>query len=398
MKGGNIVKKTDLLFLISFLLIICTIGIGTVLNKKEVSEIEGRELQKFPSIRALFQDVESFIDDTNTAFSDQMFSRNRFVRYYYNVLYKGLHQNYLDETIIGENGYLFTEPLVINKAERKKKLDQCASYINAEAKKIVDQGSEFVFISYPRKDVALYDLVPSYYPASDQEHEENMKYLKSKLDEEIIVIDGAEVFKQDKDIIPYYQTDHHVNIRGQEQIFLEFMQIVKNDYPDINIHDLSDYEISVTKINGSYNRKIGNLIPKKLEELYLKPKWDYSYVRYEDGDVSEYPLINKVNEYRSYMFGDNAETEILTSNEEYPTYLVCGSSFTNALEYLLIPESSRMVSLDFRHNESGKSLYDYTVDIQPDYVIFIPAQSNDSFSPANYLLHLGIHKEADDYR
>ena len=49
-----------------------------------------------------------------------------------------------------------------------------------------------------------------------------------------------------------------------------------------------------------------------------------------------------------------------------------------------------MVSVDYRHNTTGKSITDYVKEYDIDYTIFICAQQTDSLSISSIKEHLGI--------
>ena len=79
----------------------------------------------------------------------------------------------------------------------------------------------------------------------------------------------------------------------------------------------------------------------------------------------------------------------IETNKEGKNIMFVGSSFTNILEALSIPSYNRMVSIDYRHNKTGHDINYYVDKYDIDYVIFIPAQSNNAFSIPQMKLHLG---------
>ena len=78
---------------------------------------------------------------------------------------------------------------------------------------------------------------------------------------------------------------------------------------------------------------------------------------------------------------------MLTMNKK--NILITGSSFSNVLETLLVPSCHVMASVDYRHNETGKSVEQYAEELEADYVIYIPSQSNDALSISKMKTHLG---------
>ena len=47
------------------------------------------------------------------------------------------------------------------------------------------------------------------------------------------------------------------------------------------------------------------------------------------------------------------------------------------------------MSIDYRDNHTGTSIVDYAKEYDIDYVVFIPAQSNNSLNPDKIIEHLG---------
>lgn len=90
----------------------------------------------------------------------------------------------------------------------------------------------------------------------------------------------------------------------------------------------------------------------------------------------------------AYMEGDMAYTRIETDNGGKNIMFV-GSSYTNILEAFSVPSYSRVLSVDYRHNTSGNLINYYVDKYDIDYVVFVPAQSNNSYSISMIKKHLG---------
>ena len=89
------------------------------------------------------------------------------------------------------------------------------------------------------------------------------------------------------------------------------------------------------------------------------------------------------------MEGDNAFTRVINKNGNGKKILFVGSSYTNILEALAVLSYSEMLSIDYRHNKTGMSINDYVKKYDIDYVVFVPAQSNNSYSLGKIEEHLG---------
>ena len=60
------------------------------------------------------------------------------------------------------------------------------------------------------------------------------------------------------------------------------------------------------------------------------------------------------------------------------------------MEALAVPSYEKILSIDYRHNKSKKSINDYVEENDIDYVIFIPSQSTNAFSISQIKTQLGM--------
>lgn len=368
-------------------------GIFTLMNNNSKSGLEGRILTKFPDIEMTSLLDDEFYNTYTNAFSDQLVLRNVFVRLYY---YLNL-QRYVGDTVKGKNGQLYHEPMIIeNDEEYIKSLRKVIKEdMNPIAKEVKESGAEFIFISIPRKDVVMPEYLPSSYIRSDKKYFEYMDIIAEEKSDDLILIDAYDVFKErnktNKKV--FYQTDHHLNIHGGYYLFEEIVDIVNKGDKKIEIGSLEDeYVVEKRIVNGSYNRKVGKMIKSKPEDLVLIPKnKDLKYVRFDYGKESEWEIFGTGDTYASaYMGSDFAETYVNSNNDSAPNILYVGSSYTNVLESLSVYKFNRMVSIDYRHNPSGKSIVDYVKEYNIDYVVFICGQSNAALDVDTIKLHLGL--------
>ena len=387
------IKYIQIGFCSLIIMFISVFGIFTIMNNNSRSNLEGRTLTKFPDI-----DIYSFFDDEfyNTytnAFSDQLILRNKFVKAYYLLN----PQRYVGDTVKGSNGQLYHEPLLIQ--DEDEYIDSLKKVIkedmNPIAKEVKEAGAEFIFLSIPRKDVIMPEDLPSTYIRGEKDYLKYVDIIKDVKSEDVELIDAYEVFKRrnKSEIDVFYQTDHHLNIYGGYYLFEELVEKTNEDGKKIELGSLKDeYIVEKRVVNGSYNRKIGQLIKSKPEDLVLIPKnKNIEYVRYDYGKESKYPIFGTGDTYASaYMGSDFAETYVNSSNNDAPNILYVGSSYTNVLESLSVYKYNRMVSIDYRHNPSGKSIVDYVKEYDIDYVVFICGQSNDALDVDTIKLHLGL--------
>lgn len=375
------------------ILVLSIIGILTLMNDNELSLKEGRELTRFPKINAETLITDEFYTNYTNAFADQLAFREDLIKMYYLINL----QKYTGDVVKGEEDQLFLSPLIIpNKEKYIKNLKSAITKdMNSVAQEVVNAGSKFIFISIPRKDVIMEKYLPDSYIKGTEDYIQYVDIIQEEISENVQFIDAYKLFKskQDEYYDVYYQTDHHLNIRGAYYIFEEIVSTVNKDGYNIKISSLEDeYQIERRVINGSYNRKIGQSVQGKNEELVLIPKNNnLKYLRKDSGEIRTTPIFGNGNTYaEAYMGQDYAETVIDTNNDGAPNILYVGSSYTNVLEALSTYKFNKMVSIDYRDNTTGKTIADYVKEYDIDYTIFICAQSTSSLAVSSMREHLGL--------
>ena len=386
-------KNIQIIFISIFIVIISVIGCLTLLKAEKISYKEGRELVTFatPTYNSVLDGT--YFNNLTNAFADQMAFRERFITMYYLLNL----QRYTGDVVKGDGNELFLSPQIIqNKEECLENLKNVAkNSINKVAEQVTENGSKFIFLSIPRKDEMMEEYLPKSYIKGTEMYLQSIDGLKESLSENVVLVDAYSVLKEKVDK-PFYKTDHHMNIRGAYTLFEWLISYVNStSNSNIQISKLEDdYTITNQIVNGAFNRKIGQSVKAGEEELTLtyigKP---VTYVRYENGNLSDIPVLGNENTYASaYMGNDMAETIIDTSNDDAPNILFVGSSFTNVLEALSVYKFNKMVSIDYRHNTTGKSIADYVKEHDIDYTVFICSQSTCALDTYSIRLHLGLVK------
>ena len=372
-------RKVEKIFVIVFFCIICFFLVTTLFNNQKVSWIEQRTLTTFPKFSLDNLTNKKYYDELTSAFSDQLELREQLIKGYFLFQF----QRYYGTVAIGEDNQMYT-------ASQKKVSDSyydnlvnTIKLVNKESEKI---SAKFIFLSIPRKDAYMTKELPSNYNSSKEVYEKQVRIARDNLGKDIIFIDAYEVFKNNNQYYCYYSNDHHITPRCAYSLYNEI-----NNYTQVSSYDLEkEFEIGQTIINGSYNRQVGQKVKHKAEDLYLIPKTNISYKRYEDEKLSNKKVFGKGNTYEdAYMEGDNAFTRVVTNNNSKNIMFV-GSSYTNILEALSVPSYKEVLSIDYRHNKTGRSIKYYVDKYNIDYVVFVPAQSNNSYSLDKIKLHLGI--------
>lgn len=371
-------KTVQKIFIITFLTIITFFMITTLLNNEKVSDVERRKLNTFPKFKIENLVKKSYYDDLTSAFQDQLELRQYLIKGYFLFQF----QRYYGDAVKGKNNQLYSAEQAKPSNDYYKNLKKQIENINTKNKEL---NAKLIFLSIPRKDAYMTKELPKTYTSSINIYNKQVEITKQTLDSDITFINAYDVFKKSGIYNCYYSNDHHTTPKCAYELYKEINKITNTK--SYNLEE--EFKINKTVVNGAYNRQLGQTVKSKPEDLYLTPKKTINYTRYENDKLSNKKVYGKGNSYEdAYMEGDMAYTRIET-NKKGENIMFIGSSYTNILEALSVPSYNRMLSIDYRHNKTGKSINYYVDKYNIDYVVFIPGQSSNAYSLDKIKLYLG---------
>ena len=249
------------------------IGFCTLDNRIPSSQDEMRSYTMFPELDySRLTDVD-YLNQIGDAFTDQMEWRWKFVKGYFVLNKNILKQTSLGDIVVGKEQVLFNKPIQVSSWKKyKENIKRGAKLLNDVAAEASKYGTKMIVVDAPRRDVALQNYVPSWYPDITEEYEECLEVQKEALDDSIEIIDVKELFDKNNpegDNRYWYYNDHHINCRGGELVMSEIIRIVQKDYPQVEQKTLDDYQIIKRQVYGALNRKIGLSATAPDEELNL---------------------------------------------------------------------------------------------------------------------------------
>lgn len=371
-------KTVQKIFIIIFLTIITFFMITTLLNNEKVSDVERRNLNTFPKFKIENLVKKSYYDDLTNAFQDQLELRQYLIKGYFLFQF----QRYYGDAVKGKNNQLYSAEQTKPSNSYYKNLKKQIEKVNTKNKEL---NAKLIFLSIPRKDAYMTKELPKTYTSSINIYNKQVEITKQTLDSDITFINAYDVFKKSGIYNCYYSNDHHITPKCAYNLYKEINKITNTK--SYNLEE--KFKINKTVVNGAYNRQLGQTVKSKPEDLYLTPKKTINYTRYENDKLSNKKVYGKGNSYEdAYMEGDMAYTRIET-NKKGKNIMFVGSSYTNILEALSVPSYNRMLSIDYRHNKTGKSINYYVDKYNIDYVVFIPGQSSNAYSLNKIKLYLG---------
>lgn len=375
-------KKIKIIFISLFMFIIYFFFFTTINNNNSISTLEGRTLTTFPKFNINKLTDKTYFEELTSAFNDQLEFRNYLVKGYYLFQF----QRYNGDVVVGNNNDLYASIQTVGKSYYND-LKEDVLLINEVGNELNEIDVKMIFLPIPRKDAVIMNNLPKSYISSDSIYEESIKVVKENLSNNIYLMDSLEILK-DVDR-PYYYNDHHLTPDGAFSLYNEIIDYIDKD--NVLYYGKDNYIVKNKVINGSFSRQLGQSTKTNEEELVLIPKYNLEYERFENGKISKREVFGDGNTYSiAFMDGDNALTVIDTKRSSLPNIMYVGSSYTNILEAISIVSFNKMVSIDYRHNTSNKSIIDYAKEYDIDYVVFMPSQSTSAFPIEKIKVHLGI--------
>lgn len=284
-------KKKAIFLIVPFLIITFSIGIiNLLIEDKEMSKAENRNLQKMPTIQNIKE--KNFTRLFDTYYTDQFLFRDLFIK-------ADIKWQLFTKKSNIKGFYITDDNWIMGGTETTKKTN--SDYENTVNKikniecKVKESSKKFYYTSLPHKVNTLTFKYPKKYVESFgmENHELFLSMLK---DEEIDVIDVGKYFlnKFDKDKLEdfYFKTDHHWNAKGTYEAFRYIIDDL-NDKKEININ-LNDYNYKTDYVEGkeflgSYNKNLYGLFSKEetVPYVYMDRKYNNKYYIREDGKFKE---------------------------------------------------------------------------------------------------------------
>lgn len=323
MTGGDKIRQILISMVMVVILIIPSLDFFyPVIPKQENSE--NRNMMEFPNTDSI--SIFSLPDAIDSFYMDNFSVRNQLLALNSNIKFKVFNVPPVrGEAFIGKNGWMF---LV------KKELDHYLGENIADDKDLVSYYNIFSYRSNYLSELGCrYYLViapiktsvyPEYLPASKTK---NVEYTLS--DQIISITDTMEnirVIDLRKSLMEakhrgrsYHITDNHWNEYGAYVASQAILKAIKNDFPEIDILNESDFELAsflnegmpLSKMMGIYSGSVENYITfRQIRNIKSKP-----------GEKAKYPV------YSWFPYKDDFEVVFETDNDSLPSMLVIRESF-----------------------------------------------------------------------
>lgn len=381
--------------------IVCTLflmGTATYLTtfseKDDISFYENRTLAKAPvwSEKGILsgewgEKAEAYLAD-HVAYRDEILQLDTYIKCHI------LKQPLIKDVVVTDDYLLpYIDEEMRDTSCIEKDLNKVAKNIASVRDLTESYGGTYCYVSVPSQYVMHGDDYPWFMHNRDDYTEKARTAFRERMAKDgILYVDAGDSFAARGWPDNFSSAiDNHNSIEGA---YLTYRNIVDflNAEREIGFDVLEEGEYTTTTLPNPY---LGSRIKALMgqwqsdEKLsIIEPNEPIPFTRKDYGAPSE-PLIyflpdttEENVEYKLYMNGDYASTEIDTNRPELPNVLIYGDSFTNAVECLLYTSCNKMWSLDMRYCDSS-TLEEYINAYEPDVVIclrdygaFLSAEDN----------------------
>lgn len=398
-----------------FLLLISLLGLANFLqtDKPQISVLENRALKARPlfSLEKLygghyFPDYEDYYSDT-FIFRDRLVKASRDVQSALSFLGGGVSLiAYQDDVAGPEDPGADAQPvpqeepgekeppkkdfgdeqnlgywlMVDGKAVQLFKFDRSSFDYYAE---ILNRYNEEL-----GEGVKIYSLIPptnsefvqlrKYQGLSDSQ-DDAVDYLRSRLNDDITVVNVFDTLKEHGDEYIYFKTDHHWTALGAYYAYTAFMEAKKQVPVPLDRYeavDLGEF------LGSSYTKTLSKSLEKNPDQfIAYKPFIENEYIQYVGKEERQGQVLDmkyaqdRTNKYLTFISnGGSTWSVVKTAVNNQKRVLVIKDSFGNAFVPFLLPHYQEIYVVDSRFysiSTTGKNIKEFIADNKIDEVVFV---------------------------
>ena len=368
--GEKMVKKSDIVLSVLFILFIFTFGIlFIVLPDSDFSESENRMLSQAPKVT--FQTVSdgSFEKSFENYLTDQFPFRDFWVRSNTAVSMYALLKHDINGVYIGKEGYLFEKFENIDTKRMQNQIDALSRFSERFDVPVI-------FAVAPNSIAVFTDNLPAFAPAEKEyvsgslsNQREYINQFYSSLPDSVRTVDLVSALENHKNEYIYYRTDHHWTTLGAYYAYRAICAEL-----DAEPYSLDDY--TITPVSDSFYGTLfskGNfpVSPDTITRFDLKIPLDYSVVSdgAEIASLYDESYLSKKDKYSYFMSGNPAHLTVNTAANTGKTAVFIKDSYTHCLLPFFLPYFDTIHMIDPRY--ISQNITEYVSALSPDCIIVI---------------------------
>ncbi len=312
-------KKIDTIFITLFFLLLFIPMLK--ISDEEVSKRENRILAKYPSLFVENHFNNKFTSEFEQWFNDRFNGRNKLIRYHTKL--KNLFDNFSQDAKVlhDSDGWLFYKEdnsldnfqnKTLFSGEELKFVSKYLSDVDNWARK---NGKSFYYLIAPDKNKIYGEYITSLKkirPDSESRAHQLLNHLTTNTTVKVVYPYQTLLDSKEKGLL-YYKQDTHWNDLGAYIAYRELLNVIKKDYPNIEIIQPTKYQ-KVLHETGDLSQMINFAISKDQSE-YLEPEMtNESPCTYKTEDKDQkkgFECKNQLKPLRVIVFRDSFSSALV---------------------------------------------------------------------------------------
>ncbi len=217
------------------------------------------------------------------------------------------------------------------------------------------------------------------YKGLTDSQDDAVDYLRSRLRDEIGVVEVFNALKEHGDEYIYFKTDHHWTALGAYYAYTSFMEATKQSPVPLSRYeavDLGEF------LGSSYTKTLSKELEKNPDQfIAYRPLIENEYTMYHGNKESQGHVLDmkyaqdRTNKYLTFISnGGSTWSVVKTGVKNQKRLLVIKDSFGNALIPFLLPHYEEIYIVDSRFysiSATGKDIKQFVQDNGIDEVLFV---------------------------
>ena len=329
------IKKYPVIIFFGFVLY--AISIGDLFSPVyERSDLENRELAKFPkfSISSLMKN--KYNADIETFTTDHFIGRNTWISIK-SVAESAIGKQENNGVVYGKGGYMFTKVLTPDYKQLDKNLKAVEKFMERHSDRTV------TFMAVPTAPGVLTDLVYKDSPVVDSDYilEQAENTVKSGK-----FLNIKQVLQEHRNDYIYYRTDHHWTTYGAYYGYREYLKSVgktPKSIDDFKFNEAEDFFGTQYSKAKSYNRKSDVL-------SYIDCDAQIT-INDETDSIYDYSCLDTRDKYKMFLRGNYGFSSVKGSGKG--KLLIVKDSYANCLIPYLTDDYEQIDIYDLRYITEG---------------------------------------------
>ncbi|WP_455715070.1 DHHW family protein [Anaerosporobacter sp.] len=351
-------KRLNILTCVIFCIFIFGFTIASLVTKpKEYSERERRYLEQMPKLsKETFLNGE-FTSKYETYITDQFVGRDQWIRIK-TIVERMAGKQDINNVYFAKDGYLIEkveeQDLDLEQWEKNKKW--LSDFLVKYEEKLGKEHVRALFV--PTAGYVLEEKLPPYAPFINQGiiNQEIRELVGKKVSDEIasqLIVDVNQNLKDKSYEYIYYKTDHHWTSLGAYYAYEVWAKSL-----GLTPKPLEEYKqvVATSDFYGTiYNKVNTNVSPDQI--TLFDDGQDYTVSinmgEKELNSMFDYEQLESVDKYSIFLGGNNAMTQVTSSNKNGKKLLVVKDSYAHTMVPILAHHFEEVVLVDLRYLNMG---------------------------------------------